>query len=312
MKELSVAVLGDVGLDVWIQGEITRIAQSAPVPIFHELSFTPTLGLAANVAMHCAELGANVTLYGIVGNDRESNILAGLCEDYSIERVLIPDSTVPTIIKTRFMINERMYWRYDKEGISTDKMHPMFASIIAEGDHDCLIISDYNKGCIQPVALKRILQLNIPVFVDPKSAFPGEQKDHFWEYKNVEIFKPNYDEAMVAVSPFRPKIPETLCRYVANKLQPKHMVMTCAEHGVYWSGESSNRHGDFFAYFPPTTEKLPTKVAFPGDAFMAALVLNYISSSDEHPSGDRIDCAIEAASEYAAGVLGILPEVEQK
>ena len=194
--------MGDIILDRYIQGSVTRISPEAPVPVILESDFSYKPGGAANVAHNLSVLGAQVTQVGRIGNDFEGQLLKRDLKRKGIDTGgIIFDKTAPTITKTRVIAQHQQVVRIDREKAAAqlsktvyDKVIRFFEKNISEAH--AVIISDYGKGMITPELVEFIrcaaLKKNIPVTVDPKV-------EHFACYKNVTCITPNLKEAENAI-----------------------------------------------------------------------------------------------------------------
>ncbi len=175
----KVLVLGDVMLDVYLQGRAERISQEAPVPIVHIDTQKARLGGAANVAHNIRALGGLPTLVGLCGaehsTDNGHSLIQLLQENYIAAHV-IPSRHRHSIIKTRIMAQNQQMLRFDQEDCLpptqeefTHLCHALDALIPT---HDVLIISDYAKGLITPELSTHVhalaAQHRTEVLIDPK------------------------------------------------------------------------------------------------------------------------------------------------
>ncbi|MBF0571536.1 MAG: D-glycero-beta-D-manno-heptose-7-phosphate kinase [Candidatus Omnitrophica bacterium] len=196
-------VIGDVVLDQYIKGSVSRISPEAPVPIVlqEESFFTP--GGAANVANNLASLGADVTLVSKIGDDIEGSILKGELLKRNIRtNGLFVDNNIDTIFKTRIIAQHQQIVRLDREKQSAQGL-----DLIKEGKilpfirrhmkgFQAVIISDYGKGIVDSRLLAQVHELalchKMPVVVDPKL-------EDLREYGQVSCITPNKKEAEAAL-----------------------------------------------------------------------------------------------------------------
>lgn len=196
-KDARVLVIGDVMLDQYWWGGVSRISPEAPVPIVHLQNTTSVPGGAANVAVNIAALGATAILVGCVGQDIEADQLYSAL----IERSVSPDHVVKyqnraTCVKTRIIAQGQQVVRIDRE--DTDLLDEIDSKRLVENlenllrESDLVIVSDYSKGCLTEQVLKQIfsegIRFNKPILVDPKG------KD-FSKYKGAFMLTPNRREA---------------------------------------------------------------------------------------------------------------------
>lgn len=190
-----VLVLGDIMLDCYINGSVNRISPEAPVPILNFKNEKYTLGGVGNVAHNLINLGAEVKLATVIGDDSEGKIIQDLLKKLNITLDYIYTApNINTTKKTRFISKSTQLLRLDNDSKgfgSSDLLHlennidDMLSNI------DCVIISDYDKGvCSKPVIKNAIAKCNnkkIPIFIDPK----GSQ----WiKYTNSTCVTPNKKE----------------------------------------------------------------------------------------------------------------------
>ena len=198
----KVLVLGDVVLDEYIWGKVSRISPEAPVPVVEveRISYRP--GGAANVAANIASLGGRVCLAGVIGSDEAGNRLKTLflSNGVNIEGLRV-DAERPTTLKTRVIAHNQQVVRVDREA-----REPIAESIVREllaytlkiiAGVDVLVISDYAKGVTVPALLRQVIvaarQHRKSVVVDPKGR-------NFSKYKGATVITPNREEAEVAVN----------------------------------------------------------------------------------------------------------------
>jgi rfaE bifunctional protein kinase chain/domain len=188
-----VLVVGDIMLDEYVIGAVSRISPEAPVPVLDVRKRYFAAGGAANVAMNIASLGATVYLSGIVGNDSAAASLRQLLpsHEYLVEA---PDRA--TISKTRIIAGQQQICRIDHEDRSEIPAHLLTELLdrIAPALEQCdvVVLSDYAKGTLTDECCRRIIQrAGKPVIVDPKS------KD-FRKYLGCSLITPNQQEAAAA------------------------------------------------------------------------------------------------------------------
>jgi len=201
LKDLPIAVVGDVMLDRYIWGNAERISQEAPVPIVSVEHETTRLGGAANVAWNVRSLGAKPLLFGVIGEDLFAQKFLKLLNNFEIdENFLAVDNARPTTSKTRIIARGQQVLRIDRENYIdiSDKVEKKLLDKIIDSldDVSAIIISDYGKGVISRSFLKKLIPIahkkNKFIAVDPKER-------HFKIYKNVSIITPNTKEASDAV-----------------------------------------------------------------------------------------------------------------
>lgn len=197
-NNLTVLIIGDVMVDSYMWGHVTRISPEAPVPIVAVSKKEDRLGGAANVALNIQAMGATPLLCSLVGNDKNGNLFSALLKKQKINSSFIIKSKERiTTVKTRIIGNNHQMLRVDEEATheltkkETEQLLSAITKIISRQKIDVIIFEDYDKGCLTPAVIKTILSVaakkKIPTVVDPK-------KNNFWEYKDVTLFKPNLKE----------------------------------------------------------------------------------------------------------------------
>jgi len=195
-----VLVIGDVMLDRYWWGTVSRISPEAPVPVvsLDRTSLAP--GGAANVAVNVRALGASVRLIGCVGEDVEAAQLRDALSERSVEAdSLVSIDTRRTTVKTRLVAHNQHVVRIDSEDtaeIRDEETEALFEKISIEiPEADIVVLSDYAKGTLRPSLLTQVFGLSTnlgkPVLVDPKG------KD-FSKYLGASIITPNRREAAEA------------------------------------------------------------------------------------------------------------------
>lgn len=198
LSGLRICVIGDVMLDSYVYGAVSRISPEAPVPIVQVINQMSVLGGAGNVLANLAAVGVRANLVSTIGNDEAGKTVAGLLEEYTPEsgsHFLVTDETKPTIVKKRVLAADQQLLRIDTEDTSlvastiTSQVLAQLESQLA--DVDAICISDYGKGFVTSELVATILaigiRLSIPVIVDTKP------KNISWFY-NCTLISPNESE----------------------------------------------------------------------------------------------------------------------
>jgi len=186
-----VLVLGDLMLDRYIWGDVSRISPEAPVPVVEVRKSTSNLGGAGNVAENLTSLGAVPLLVGIVGDDGEG---AWIKRHARASRGIFVDPARPTTVKTRIIAHHQQVVRVDQEKKkpASSKTEDRIARFVEKENYDGIVVSDYNKGLVTKSLMERVLgharARRIPVFVDPKV-------ENFSFYTPVTFLAPNHHEA---------------------------------------------------------------------------------------------------------------------
>ena len=265
---LAVLVVGDVMLDRFIVGRVTRISPEAPVPIVRFESEHVRLGGAANVAHNIAALGGRASLVGIVGVDAPADSLraqlaaAGIGTDG-----LVADGTRPTTEKVR-VVTERnqQVARIDYER-DADAGGEVERAIVAQvnrlgGGAKALLVSDYLKGAITRGVVKALLRhAPTPLVVDPKIP-------HLACYAGATLVTPNHHEAEVATH-LRLRTDDDArlaARDFRTRARCDAVLITRGEHGM-WLSESAGEGS-----IPAVTREV-SDVTGAGDTVVATLSL---------------------------------------
>ena len=197
-NSLNVLIIGDVMVDAYLWGNVSRISPEAPVPILAVSKKEKRLGGAANVALNVQAMGANPILCSVIGVDHEGIQFLDLLKAQRLsQKGILKCRDRITTTKTRIIGNNQQMIRVDEE-TDTDVMHTesstllqMISYIIAHDKIDVIIFEDYNKGLITPKLIQKVVELakekGIPTAVDPK-------KKNFLAFKGVTMFKPNLKE----------------------------------------------------------------------------------------------------------------------
>src|ERR687884_653135 len=155
MRERRVVVYGDVMLDEFIWGDVTRISPEAPVPVVEIKRESVRLGAAANVLANLVALGAGAALVGVVGRDRAGEQVAAQLRELGGARAaaqLVADAERPTTLKTRIIAHNQPVVRADRERrapVGPAVADELIAALVrALTEADALVVSDYDKGAV--------------------------------------------------------------------------------------------------------------------------------------------------------------------
>ena len=189
---VRVICVGDVMVDRFVYGEVTRLSAEAPIPVLARRREMVMLGAAGNVARNVSALGGQVALVGVIGSDiegREALRLVG--DDGRIEGALVTDTARPTTLKTRFISGGHQLLRVDVE--ETDAVSAETSVRLARAVRDVapgsgvIILSDYGKGVVTDEVIAACRNSGLPVLVDSKAR-------SFQRYGAVDVIKPNASE----------------------------------------------------------------------------------------------------------------------
>ncbi|HXF47995.1 MAG TPA: D-glycero-beta-D-manno-heptose-7-phosphate kinase [Verrucomicrobiae bacterium] len=254
MGKKPVVVLGDLMLDEYLWGSVSRISPEAPVPVVEVASRTMKLGGAANVASNLRALGHPVSLFGLIGKDDRGASLLGLLRRMKIgSDGVLASQSAPTVTKTRIIAHSQQVVRVDYEkldelnGNLLEKMISRLKTELARSKF--LIISDYGKGVITQSLLRELLDFcrrkGVFTAVDPKET-------HFHEYRRVSVITPNHHEAGFAFGK-RIRDHQSLKEVafgLLKKLEAESMLVTLGEKGMSLFMDKKE------CYFPARAKKV--------------------------------------------------------
>ena len=283
----KVIVLGDLMLDRYIWGNVSRISPEAPVPVIEVKEDSLCLGGAGNVARNILSLGGKALLAGIVGHDKEGRWIR---DQIPGRKGIFFDRTRPTTVKTRIIARHQQVVRVDLEIKSevTPAQEKKILNFLGSEKYDGLLISDYNKGMVNPSLIGKALALaaetRTPVFVDPKVM-------HFRLFSPVTLLTPNHFEAE--------KIVQHDCRTdgqvtaagleILSQISTHYLIIKRGEHGMAVFGEGGK------PIFIPTAAREVFDVTGDGDTVLAAASLALLAGA-----------SIEEAARIANAAAGIV------
>ncbi|HAF15110.1 MAG TPA: D-glycero-beta-D-manno-heptose-7-phosphate kinase [Blastocatellia bacterium] len=199
MRNRKIVVLGDVMLDEFVWGDVTRISPEAPVPVVDIRRESVHLGGAANVLANVVALGAQACVVGVVGDDSAGQRLRASLKEASpiqADDYLVVDSGRPSTTKTRIIAHNQLVVRADREQrkpVNGNTEKRILASLKqALQEADAFVVSDYDKGVVTQSILGEILPAayeRVPVLIDPKIR-------NFAHYRPASLITPNHHEAL--------------------------------------------------------------------------------------------------------------------
>jgi len=191
-----VLCVGDVMLDKFIYGEVSRISPEAPVPVLRIVRESNVIGGAGNVVRNIIDLGGMVDFIAVVGEDNAGyEVARHLSVSKHVSSYLLTNPGRPTTIKTRFVAGTQQLLRADYEtssGITEDIEEQVISRIkLAAVDCRIIVLSDYAKGALTERVVKEAIQFarqkNLPILVDPKVS-------DYSRYSGATLVKPNRKE----------------------------------------------------------------------------------------------------------------------
>jgi D-beta-D-heptose 7-phosphate kinase/D-beta-D-heptose 1-phosphate adenosyltransferase len=231
-----VLIVGDVMLDEFVWGRVSRISPEAPVPVVEVTGRSDHVGGAGNVASNVRSLGGEAVLVGVVGRDaagarvREALAAAGV-----VDRLVDAGPSRRTTLKTRIVAHGQQVVRADQEDVS-ELPRALETQLLREARRElasvaAVVVSDYQKGVVSASLLRRLLPLarrrRVPVLVDPKPR-------HFGFYRGASVVTPNQLEAE-QVTGLRLSVPAELAaagRRMLSRLACRAVLVTRGEHGM--------------------------------------------------------------------------------
>jgi rfaE bifunctional protein kinase chain/domain len=301
-KGKTVAVIGDVMLDRYFWGKVTRVSPEAPVPVIDYENETYHLGGAANVANNLLSLGVSPILCGVLGDDKYADKFKEICEEQKINSSgLYKDPERLTTVKTRIIGNNQHIARLDRETKDkiSDEVEKHILNILTTEDLAAIVFEDYNKGAITTGLITETIKLaeekNIPVLVDPKF-------DNFFTFKKVRFFKPNLKEASRALNielSSRTDI-EKAGREILEKLQAENLLLTLGAMGMMLF----EQNGDVSSV--PTRARMVADVSGAGDTAIATLTVATIGGAKPKEAATIANLAAGVVCEHP-GIVSIKP-----
>lgn len=268
----NIAVVGDIMLDRYFWGSVSRVSPEAPVPVIDLEHETFHLGGAANVASNLCSLGVKSILCGIIGNDNSAEMFQSICLERGIDPSgLYKDDSRPTTVKTRIIGNNQQIARLDREVrsiINSDGEKHILNTLKANKDITGIIFGDYDKGTITPKLIKAILEYSkankIAVYADPKFS-------NFLHYNGVTVFKPNKKEAAQALKIEISTDEDILntCQMLLDKLKCENVLLTLGDKGMILVESNGKIH------HVGTKARLVSDVSGAGDTVIATLAACY-------------------------------------
>lgn len=240
--QIKAGVIGDVMLDTYLWGHVERISPEAPVPIVTLDRREQRIGGAGNVALNLASLGANVSSFSVIGNDRDGEVLELLLAEKGIATSgHLKSSLRITTNKSRVIGRNQQMMRLDSE--TTRDLSPAeeeellrrFNVYIKQEKPQVVIFEDYNKGVLTDRVIRGAVGLcreqGVLTAVDPK-------RRNFFSYEGVTIFKPNLKEVReglhIGLEEVELSALELVHGRLAERLKQEISLVTLSEKGVFY------------------------------------------------------------------------------
>lgn len=268
-----ILIVGDVMLDRYLTGTVSRISPEAPVPVVLQRATDDRLGGAANVALNIRALGATPILCSVVGEDADGRALERMLPAAGMATEgLIFSETRKTTVKTRVLGNNQQMLRIDQEDdhdLSEREEQALITcvlSLLANNPVQAVIFQDYNKGVLTPAVIEAVLpearRRGVLTAVDPK-------KHNFFAFRGADLFKPNLKEIRDSV-PFQvlPEIAslKLASEYLRKKLDQRITMITLSEKGLFLESQKE-------ANLYPTVARNVADVSGAGDTVISVASL---------------------------------------
>jgi rfaE bifunctional protein kinase chain/domain len=290
LARARVLVVGDVMLDRYWFGDVSRISPEAPVPVVRVERTEERPGGAANVARNAAALGATVGLLSVVGEDEAGSALERLVRAEGVRASLHRDPTLATTVKLRVIGRQQQLLRIDFE---TAPSHEVLADKLSEfeaslADCDVVVLSDYGKGGLAHIErmIAAARRRGRTVLVDPKG-------DDYARYRGATVVTPNRNELREVVGRWKDEADMTArAERLRAQLDLDALLVTRAEEGMTLYRAGSVQH-------EPTKAREVYDVSGAGDTVIATLAVML-------GSGAALSEAVHVANHAAGIVVGKL------
>src|ERR1700733_11109906 len=280
MTRQTVLCVGDLMLDEFVYGEVSRISPEAPAPVIAVQRSETNIGGSGNVARNIASLGARCIFVGLIGEDDAGKTLkAALARENLIESILISDPARPTTRKVRFVSEHfsthmlRADWEKASPASADIEQKLIDAILPLLSRADIVLLSDYAKGVLTARVIRNVIdaarKLGKRVIVDPKSA-------NFAIYRGATLLTPNRKEFAEATRS-RADSEDSIAAAAPDAMQLadcEAMLVTQSEHGM-----TLVTHSGDLIHVPAHPVKV-RDVSGAGDTVAAALAVALAAGAD--------------------------------
>ena len=289
LKKAKILIVGDIILDEYLKGSVTRVSPEAPVPVLKPEHRDLRLGGASNVALNAKALGSRVELIGVTGKDTAGRELKDLLKNKSIKSSLVSSNKI-TVSKTRLLAGQQQLLRLDleesftqEEWLSTKKL---FSNKLK--NFNAVVLSDYGKGTLLdiPFLIKESKKRKVPVFIDPKG-------NNFNKYKGAYIITPNLQEFSAEVGGISSEQDlNNKAKQLMRRLSLEALLITRGQEGMtlFQKNKGKVNRSDF-----PTEARDVFDVSGAGDTVIASL-------ASAKASGMTLEDSVKF-SNLAAGIV---------
>ncbi len=238
-SRLKVLIIGDLMIDSYTWGRVSRISPEAPVPVVNVIRRESRLGGAGNVVLNIASLGATAVICSVIGDDAPGRELQKIILDANLSTDgLIVEPSRMTTVKERIIAGSQQVVRVDSETenpISLSSQQALLAHIKdSMSDVDVIIFEDYDKGVLSAELIQSVISMakenNIPTVVDPK-------RKNFFAFQGATLFKPNLHElrdglGLMPTDFDADHLAETVRKFKVSQ-EFTGVFVTLSERGVY-------------------------------------------------------------------------------
>ncbi|WP_256007325.1 D-glycero-beta-D-manno-heptose 1-phosphate adenylyltransferase [Pedobacter deserti] len=295
-KKYKILVVGDFILDVYLEGNCTRLAPEASVPVVDIVSKKHCLGGAANAAANLSALGAKVFLCTVTGNDAGLDQSARLLESAGISRdYMVADPKRSTLVKTRVTSPSHTLVRFDEgtdspletdaETAFIERLHQAYFQC------DAVLIADYNKGTLTPTVISEIKKLKL--MADKFIAVDAKRAEAFAEIAPA-LVKPNYDEAIRLLalpysSESRADQLKPFGEHFQKRTNASLVALTMDKDGALFFEDGKFVHRGY------ARKVINPNVSGAGDTYISALMLSLIAGAALPVAADLASAAASIA-----------------
>lgn len=296
-----IAVVGDLMVDRYYWGTVNRVSPEAPVPVVDVVSESVRLGGAANVANNIQNLGGEPCLVGLIGDDHGGKLCLEMLKEQGLDTSgVVLDASRPTTTKTRVIAHAQHVVRIDNESKADCPEHLQHQLIDAVKYNiqklDGIILEDYNKGTMTEHVIREVIAVATKygkiITVDPKF-------NHFLDYKNVTVFKPNRREVEEVLGGRITTVEEIerAGKRLLEMLSSQSVLVTRGEDGM-----SLFESGGAVTHLESMAEKVKD-VSGAGDTVISTLTMSLAGGATVREASALANCA----AGIVVGSVGIVP-----
>jgi D-beta-D-heptose 7-phosphate kinase/D-beta-D-heptose 1-phosphate adenosyltransferase len=295
-RDQTVLVVGDLMLDRYVAGTVSRISPEAPVPVVWVTQEYARPGGAANVALNIQALGGRAVVCGVVGRDAHGEELLGILRRHGIGvDGVVARSDVRTIVKTRIVADRQQVVRVDRED-AAERMGGAAAELAGVTRRLCsaasgVIIEDYGKGAVDQGVVDAVMESatarGAKVGLDPKD-------NHALRLSGITLATPNFKEACLAAGLAEGPLKGDLAAHpilaragdiLLERWRPELLIITLGPHGMYL------RRRGAAPLIIPTVAREVYDVCGAGDTVIATALLGLAAGATHEEAASLANCA---------------------